>query len=180
MADRPGKIAKLQSFRSRLPFVSQSALAQILQIAAKEDLPGSCTRKDVRRARDDKVTSLTPYGPLHQIITMKAKDGTDLKVEVQHPCAMLWRLCAESKSFSDLLSRAMTSKPCSLDAPWSLVLYADEILPGNQLAYKNARKMWGIYWTILNLGSAALSDEEQHAEMAIFMFAYITTLESVA
>ena len=44
--------------------------------------------------------------------------------------------------------------------PWSLILYADEILPGNQLAYKNKRKMWGIYWTILNLGSAALSDEE--------------------
>ena len=75
MADRPGKIAKLQSLRSRLPYVSQSALSAILQLAAQEELPGSCSRKDVRRARDDTVKELTPYGSLHQTITLPSSGG---------------------------------------------------------------------------------------------------------
>ena len=163
MADRPGKIAKLQSLRSRLPYVSQSALSAILQLAAQEELPGNCSRKDVRRARDDTVKAWTPYGALHQTVTLPASDGDTLNIEVQHPFAMLWYSCANSKCFSDLVSRTLASNPCTVDAPWRLVMYADEILPGNQLAYKNARKMWAIYWTILNLGSAALSDEDQLA-----------------
>jgi hypothetical protein len=36
----------------------------------------------------------------------------------------------------------------------------DEVLPGNQLGYKSSRKMWCLYWTILDLGSAAVSDED--------------------
>ena len=161
MADRPGKIAKLQSLRTRLPYISQSALSQILQIAEHEELPGSSTRKDIRRARDETVAQMTPYGPLHQKITIPTSNGTDLDVEVQHPCAMLWHLCAKSQCFSELVSRTMASNPCTILEPWNLMLYADEILPGNQLAYKNARKMWGMYWTIVNWGSATLSDEDQ-------------------
>ena len=171
MADRPGKIAKLQSLRSRLPYVSQSALSAILQLAAQEELPGSCSRKDVRRARDDTVKELTPYGSLHQTITLPASGGATVDIEVQHPFAMLWYSCARSKCFSDLIARTLASNPSTVDAPWQLVLYADEILPGNQLAYKNARKMWGIYWTILTLGSAVLSDEDQ-----IVMFGVVAAI----
>ena len=155
MAAPPAKLARLQSLRSRLPYVSQSALSQILQLAEQEQLPEECSRNDVRKARNAVVEERTPYGTLHQTITV---DGNPL--EVQHPFAMLWHSCASSASVSGLISRAFAASPCTLSMPWSLILYADEILPGNQLAYKNKRKMWRIYWTILNLGSAALSDEE--------------------
>ena len=163
MADRPGKIARIQSLRSRLPYVSQSALSQILRFAAEEPemMPGSCSRKDIRQARDDAVAELTPYGPLHQTLTLASSTGEATTLEIQHPFAMLWYACAKSKSFSDLVVRTLASNPGTLTEPWSLVMYADEILPGNQLAYKNARKMWGIYWTMLNFGSAALSDEDR-------------------
>ena len=44
--------------------------------------------------------------------------------------------------------------------PWNMILYIGEILSGNQLAYKSARKMWCCYWSVLEFGSAALSHEE--------------------
>ena len=169
MADRPGKMAKLQSLRSRLPYVSQSALSKILQLAAQEELPGSSSRKDVRRARDDSVKEWTPYGALHQTITLPASISKSVELEVQNPFAMFWYSCAKSKCFSDLVSRTLASNLPTVDAPWRLVLYADEILPGNQLAYKNARKMWGMYWSILTWGSAVLSDEDQIAMVGMIV-----------
>ena len=96
MADRPGKLARLQSLRSRLPYISQSALSQLLRLAAQEELPGTCQRLDVRQARDRTVATHTPYGALHQQVAVKDSDGNDLELEVQHPFAMFWHACASS------------------------------------------------------------------------------------
>ena len=54
---------------------------------------------------------------------------------------------------------ARARRPALLE-PWRLVLYADEILPGNQLVYTSGRKLWGFYWSVLEWGSAALADED--------------------
>ena len=160
MERRPEKLARLQSLRSRLPYVSKTALSRILTLASQEALPGSSTRDDVRRARDTMVMEPTPYGMIHQTISLPATEGDPLSIEVQHPFPMFWYTCKKSDAFSRLVARTMASNPCTVAKPWSLILYADEITPGNQLAYKNARKMWAMYWTILDLGSAALSDED--------------------
>ena len=39
-------------------------------------------------------------------------------------------------------------------------MYADEIVPGNIVAYRQSRKMWCIYWTFLEFGPSALSNED--------------------
>lgn len=159
MTEPPAKLAKLQLFRSKLPYLSHTALAAVLKAARSEPLPDVCSRRSVGRARDETVQELTPYGKLHQSITVETADGGQTSFEVQHPLAMFYKACGVSESFGSLVSRTVDACPPSVAAPWSIVLYADEILPGNQLSYKSARKVWGFYWTVLEFGSAVHSDE---------------------
>lgn len=156
----PSKLARIQSLRSRLPYVSQSALAALLKIAEQEELPTGASRTTLRRARDAVREVRTTYGSLHQTLSFPLETGEILEVEVQNPFAALCEACRSSAAFSAMVSRCAAASPSSLARPWKLVLYMDEILPGNQLAYTNERKMWGFYWTLLDFGSAALSDED--------------------
>ena len=157
MAERPAKFAKIQSIRSRLPFVSQSALSALVKVAKEEGLSDVCNRHDVRRARDKTIKEVTQYGPLHN--TTRVND--DFSLEFQHPVAILSHLCKVSGCFSKLIARTAAATPPSPATPWRIIFYCDEILPGNQLAYKNQRKFYGFYWSVLEFGGAALSDEDR-------------------
>ena len=158
---RPRKLARIANLKSRLPYISQNALESILNIAAHEPLP-SGSRMDIRAARDHVAFQQTPYGRLHQVIELGSPPD-DIKLEVQHPAAMLYHACAISTSFAHLVRRAAAAKPPSVTSPWTLILYSDEISPGNQLSHQNDRKVWGVYWSILEFGSAALSKEDSEA-----------------
>lgn len=157
--DRPSKLARLQSLRSRLPFISQSGLSALLAAAKHEPLPELSSSRSIRRARDAGVAEVTPYGKLHQQFSIAAQEGPELPIEVQYPFAMLYHCTEHSHRLSQIIETAAAVTPNYAINPWSLVLYADEIMPGNQLSYKGARKVWGVYWTILEFGSDALSDE---------------------
>ena len=63
---RARAMADVASVKAKLPYISQTALAEVLNLAKKEQLPYVSTRKALRRARDDFVHSTTPYGPIHQ------------------------------------------------------------------------------------------------------------------
>ena len=159
---RPRKCARVSQLQSTLPFLSGRALSALLTQLSPEDLQSGRTanaiRHNLREERDAIVKSSTPFGPLHQTITAKTKDGT-LPIEVQHPLAMLHYLSARSSSLADLISRAAAANPPSHSRPWHIVLYTDEVLPGNQLAHKTQRKSWHWYWSIAEWGAAALADE---------------------
>ena len=162
MEGRPLKLARLQSLRSRLPFISQTALAQVLKEAERTPLPTTCRRADIRDARNAAVKLVTPYGQVHQHVTFDGADGP-ITSEIQHPFAILYHSCLSSKPMSDLIRRLAAATPPSIHAPWNIILYTDEVLPGNQLAYRSSRKMWAIYWSVLEFGSAVLSDEAPQA-----------------
>lgn len=156
MAEPPLKLARVQRLRARLPYISQSALAAILAEANTDDgLPEQISRRGIGRARDIAVQHVTPYGKLHQTINVPLANGEGtMPVEVQNPFSMLHYVCNTCPWYASAIDNALASI-----RPLTLVLYTDEILPGNQLGYKSARKMWGFYWTILELGSDAVSDE---------------------
>ena len=160
MAERHTKLARLQSLRDRLPFISQSALHAILKIAKDERLPEISTRCDLRDARDAVARTVTPYGNICQTVNLRMSDGTEISVEIQNPFAMLHHSCSSSRQLSALIRRCVEEQQPSLAKPWNIVLYADEVTPGNQLAYKNSRKFWAIYWSMLELGPQALADED--------------------
>ena len=160
MEDRPAKLVRLQALRDRLPYISQKALAAVLRIAQKEPLPAG-RRNDFRDARDSVASTPTPYGPICQVLRLPSADGgTDILVEIQHPFAMFYHACKTSHALSALVKRCALARPPNLATPWNMIIYTDEITPGNPMAYKNPRKLWAIYWSILEWGPAVLSDED--------------------
>ena len=128
-----------------------------MTIAQHEPLPELASRRAIRSARDDAVKLVTPYGALHQIAEFPG--ARPVKLEVQHPFAMLYHSCKSSASWSTLVKNLAASRPPTVLDPWHVILYCDEVLPGNQLVYKNARKLWAVYWSIREFGNAVLADE---------------------
>jgi hypothetical protein len=114
------------------------------------------------------VKTNTPYGPLHQTISIDAEEigAAPIAVEIQHPFAIFWYVCNVSIAFTEMLKRTAAACPCSPAAPWRILLYSDGVDPGNQLAYRHSRKMDAVYWSILEFGSSVLSDEMAWFELA--------------
>ena len=141
--------------------MSQAALAGVLKHVTMADLESKTNRNDVRAAWNETTNINTPFGTVHQVIELQAIQGeAPIRLEVQHPLAMLHYGASSSTSLARLLQQTFQKSPCGLRRPWRIIIYTDEVLPGNQLAYKSARKAWAIYWSILEWGSAALSDED--------------------
>ena len=157
---RQSASAHICKLRATLPFCSQSALGALLEHASKEELP-SGNRNRVREARDDSVFLQTEYGKIHQIIHVPTNNG-HMDLEVQSPQAMLSYMCSANKSFVNRVEDAFVKRQPSVADPWTIIIYTDEILPGNALAHTTNRKCWGWYWSILELGPATLCNEDAH------------------
>ncbi len=51
-------------------------------------------------------------------------------------------------------------KPSSPEDPWTIVLYCDDVTPGYPLAKLNRIRFHSFYWSLIELGTEALSNEE--------------------
>ena len=157
--ERPSKAArahKLNNLRARIPYLSQSALAAILAEAKREPLPDVASRTTIRNAEASAVAVSTPYGDLHQRVVI----NDSLEVAVCMPAPMLYHCAQVSASVKSLLQRRLSQQAPTPSAPWGAILYLDEVVPGNPLAHRNARKTWAVYWSIKEFGAAVLSDED--------------------
>ena len=76
--------------------------------------------------------------------------------------AIFYHTCKSSSQWATMIQRLAAARPPTLQSPWHIILYADEVVPGNQLAYENRRKLWAVYWSIRELGNAVLADEVVH------------------
>ena len=157
--DRQAKLARLSALRGRLPHISHVALAAVLREAKAAPLPDLSDRGHVREARDAMALQMTPYGPLCQTVELLGKDGNMVKIEIQHPFAMLF-LCSKLRHFSDLLQRTIANNRPSIGEPWALCIYSDEASPGNKLKADNRRKMQCMYWSFLDFGPNNLAKED--------------------
>ena len=152
---RTSKLQMLSSLCTRLPHMSQSSLSAVLTELQTHPLPSCKRRQDIRAARNEKVFTTTPYGRIHQDVKMGG-----CHIEVQHPWAMFYQLCQTSASFSNLVKQVHMQIPCTADSPWNLIIYSDEVSPGNQLLPVNTRKLQCVYWSIDEFGDSMLCDEE--------------------
>ena len=143
--------ATLQSFRQRVPFCSQSALAAILTLAKEEGIPDCHKRKDIRSSVQQLVQGMQLYGPL--LVTMSAVTllGAPATLTFANIFSYLAGAYAAGGAFAEYLERVHSNCPSSYDKPWKCILYADELHPGNQLA-SNARKTWIIYFSFAEFG----------------------------
>ena len=95
-----------------------------------------------------------------QTVTVTANTGSTHEVPVAHPFALLWTSVDGSPKLKALLLERLAVHPSSLESPWHLVLYSDEVTPGNVLAFMNVRKFQAVYFSFFELGATALSHEE--------------------
>ena len=160
MEDRNAKLARVGRLRARLPYMTQSAFAALLAAAREEPLPDISRRDDVREARSRIARSQTPYGEVHMKIQVSC-GRRSMFVEVASPWPLLHVACEKSDGFSKLLLRVMDRRGHpSPSSPYKIGLYSDEITPGDQIMGKHRRKFQAVYWSIMELGAAALSLEE--------------------
>ena len=153
------KLRKLNDFRRRLPHVSVSALTSVLNAVEAEGVPEHHSRSHFREARDNICAEPTPFGPILQDIDVINKSDERVKLPIAHPFAMLWMAVTLSGAFAMFLQSRLDVHPSSPDEPWRLVLYSDEVTPGNPLSI-NTRRFQKLYYPFLEFAPAALSKEE--------------------
>ena len=158
MSARERKLRRLDQLRRSVPYVSASALSKILD-AAVDGIPEIHHRGAIREARSLIMHDATPYGPLSNKLRIRRRDGTYIDMEIVDPsriCTWPQKTC---EGFSELIRNTLQDHPNSFEHPWGLVLYSDEVLPGNALSFANLRKLWSVYWTIFEFGQCVLADE---------------------
>ena len=155
------KARKLNAFRRRLPHCSASALGAILQAVQDTGLPeGGVGRDALRAARDYQCNEETSYGSLIEHIWVKTSTGEWHAIPICNPFAFLLVAVRDCCQFSSFLLARLQDHPSTPDNPWTLLIYSDEVTPGNPLATMNNRKFHAVYWSFLELGRNALSNEE--------------------
>lgn len=72
---------------------------------------------------------------------------------------MLQHAAASCARFGHCFGEVLQEKPPSVGRPYTIVLYSDEVSPGNQLKHTNRRKLQVVYWSLQELGSLRLTNE---------------------
>ena len=82
--------------------------------------------------------------------------------------------------FREALIELFQSKPCTESNPYSLVIYGDELVPGNVLAQDQSRKIFGCQAHIKDFGPKfARSDAYDIRKLLRFPAAYLTSFECI-
>ena len=156
---RASKLRRIDELRRSVPYVSASALSAILE-EARRDMPEISSREAIRKARDIQVNEVTPYGTLIVTLRVELLDGAYDDMYVVNPFAQLWLAAKNCEGFARLLVLTLAVSPSSFGCPWRFIIYADEVVPGNQLSFHNMRKCWAIYFSFMEFGEITLSNED--------------------
>ena len=159
MEVRATKLRRLGRFQRQLPHTTASALSAILSAVAEEGAPDLASRANVREARDLDCVRETSFGPIAQTVPIVDTDGVVQDLNIAHPFALLHVALESCAAFRVVFEARLRAKPPSHDEPWSLVIYSDEVTPGNVISPNNMRKFQALYWTLLEFGTNAWARE---------------------
>lgn len=99
-----------------------------------------CIRQSAKKAANIE----TPYGRVVQQLHI---DTDELKYwDYVHPLALLYCLTERSSALGDIMTQCIGDGT----KPLSVVIYLDEITPGDPCRMDTTRKIWGIYWLFLD------------------------------
>ena len=159
--DRESKLRRINEFRRRKSYCSASVLAQILTDVKQNGLPDLTDRHAMRKARDF-ITSNADggYGPIIRHIECHLITGGTKSLPIADPFASLAAAIEQCASFRVFLKTQLNLHPPSPEKPWNIILYSDEVTPGNPLSVSNTRKFQSVYLSFLEFGVNALSHEE--------------------
>ena len=83
-------------------------------------------------------------------------DGTRVNIPFISPLALLYVAYNQADGFKALMQNTLIENWSSQAAPWKLVLYSDEVVPGNHLGVHVARKVWVIYYSFMEFGCSRI------------------------
>ena len=113
----------------------------------------------LRESRDLICKQKGPYGAMLDHVSLQSKEGGCVKISFANPFALLHSAMATSAHLQKFFVDRLVDHPSTPYVPWSLILYSDEITPGNVLATHNKRTLQCMYFSVAELGPAALSHE---------------------
>lgn len=141
--DKPLKLRKLNEFRRRLPHVSVSALNRMLADIAEHGVPELQRRNSMREATKALIEADNPHGPHIVDLEMEMAGGGKCNVPAVNPFAYLYHAYRESTGCREFMNGVAAG--CSLENPFRLIVYDEEIVPGRELPQHNKRKVWCMY-----------------------------------
>ena len=145
----------------RKSYVSQAGIADVLkQVREAGGLPAGISKSAVKRSRQSAMAKDTPFGPMLKQWALLDKNQKEIKVDYLDPAACLWHALQTSPLFSEFFGKKAEELGSGPTQQWSIILYSDEITPGNQLKASNSRKLQTFYWSLAEFGAAALSCED--------------------
>ena len=116
-------------------------------------------RRSLREGRNLENTDDTPYGPIVCPLNVRGLDGSAMQISIAHPYAFMRTVANLFSSFNAFWKSRLDEFVSSPEKPWRLIVYTDEITPGNALSCSNVRKCLCIYYSFLEFGISALSSE---------------------
>ena len=153
-------MARLVSL-GRRKYVSVAGLADVLKDIRDNGMPSAISRSAIKRSRDSEFDDYEcPYAPiLNSQIIGTDEDGNPCTFWMADSRAVLYFMISESPKLGDFMREKLAEHPCSIDNPWNIIVYNDEIAPGDQLLHHNRRKTQAFYYSFLEFGAVALSSE---------------------
>lgn len=144
----------------RKSFVSQSGLAEILRAVREADsLPKGISPSAVKRARTKAMSAETPFGPMLKDWKLRNTTGEETTVAYLDPAACLYHAVESCTKFGAFVQDIVATREPSINSRWGIVLYSDEVSPGNQLKPLNSRKLQTFYWSFRELGASLCQED---------------------
>ena len=143
----------------------KTALADVLDVLHRNDalsddmdlcISTPAKRHQLLRAQRSHAEAMTPYGQVLQSMTLPFEAPKTW--EYNDPRAMIYYMSQISTHFSDIMYASAQRAVCTHNRrPLRVILYLDELVPGNALRHDCGRSMWGIYWALLDWPEWVLS-----------------------
>ena len=144
--------------------MSASAMSSFLEEAKKGDLPDMSQRKHIKQATQASLPA-SQYGPMFVEVPVQVKRASGqtsaktIDILLVNVLTLLQAAFGQGGSFYQLISDTLKTSPCSLGKEWKVLLYSDEIQPGQTLGIHAGRKCCLIYMSILDFGPIVLSQD---------------------
>ena len=141
--------------------VSDSALCQIIG-----KLRSNAINEPVNRQACNKAALASIRGS-QQKLGLPLIDGGTWDWHYLLPQAVLRKSLAESSVIAEAYRDALSRRANSSQSPWSMILYFDELTPGQVLRPDNKRKTMSVYTSFVELGPHLLSRTQFWSTIAV-------------
>lgn len=160
-AERPAKLQKLHALRHSLPHMSKRALEAVLKDVKDNGVPEFCDHRHMVEAQRLELQQHNVFGPLLESTMMTRMDRVNQQpVLCVNSLSYLHAVVTQGGSMMQLVLDKLATFHNDYDHPWNLILYSDEVCPGNPLAARTERKAWMLYLSFLEFGHALLSKSQ--------------------